>query len=742
MPDLNTDNGDPYGGAPPPPYGGPKGIVVPLQGNPKGQPKPKTSSAGAPDPFADLATDYVPPTAAGAGAAAGGDPWAALSTDYEPAAPQRQVGTGEALVRGGIDAATFGLEPTLTGLSQAGTAGMTQEQKDAVTPPGVASEAPGMEAIGEGLARAFGSHPDQAARDAFERGRQESLNNKQLAQEQDPWAFFGGQIAGSALTPAFGMAAPGNLSARIVRGMIGGGIGAGGYSAGTATSEGKTAPEIAQAGAVGSLEGVGFGGLTAGLLGPRAAKIPTTPGERAAATAESLGAPLPRGVASDSPMVQGTTAKLQSVPFAGENITKRVKATQNAAGEAVGDVANTMTGGINDRAASDVIVRPGMQAVIDDNKASIDKAYDGVRSSIDRNAAFTMPRTAATLDAIAAARKAAGKSNPEEGLDQFRNVSRGATFEGAHRARTDARAAGNPLVPHPGYNAADYNRLTGAMTADIRNMVGAAAQRKGNNPQQALAAFDKAEKEFGPLKEQNEMLERLVNAKGEGSIAKLLGSAKEKGGDVRLLAQLRNKMPGPEFQQIGGMLLNELGANESRAGGSEFSLSKFVTNWNKLSDRGKAVLFDPAHLRNIEDIVGMGEHIKGALEKTNTSKTGDMLVLYELVQTGVESAIAIGAGVMSPMAGMTAAAGFAGANLFTRYLASPKNAASMAAWTRAYRAFATQPTPARIGVLTVATRNMANTLGLDPAKTAGALQSHIQGMITGRSEDQGADQNQ
>jgi hypothetical protein len=434
---------------------------------------------------------------------------------------------------------------------------------------------------------------------------------------------------------------------------------------------------------------------------------------------------------------------LQSVPAGGEKISQRVKATETAAGEHIGDIASTMTGGIGDRAAADVVVRGGLQQAIEDNRGAIDAAYNNVRGRIDQNARFTMPRTDATLNRIMADRRAAGWTNPAEGLEQFRNVAGGATFNGAHRARVDARNAGNGLVPHPGYNAADYNRLTRAMTADLRQIVQSAAARISSNAQAirspgalraraaALAAFDDAERQFGRLSEQNDALHRLVNAKGEGAIGTLLGTAKEKGGNVRLLAQLRHSMPQAEFEQIGGMLLGELGQRQATG---EFSLAQFVTNWNKVSDRAKAVLFDPAHLRNIEDIVGMGEHIKGALSETNVSKTSNALILYELAHALVEGAVGLHAGVVSPGQAAAGVAGVTAPMILARWLASPAKAASMAAWSRAYNGFQQGPTPARRAVFNIATRNLANNLGLDPAVVIRQIEGTTQGLLTGRAQ--------
>jgi hypothetical protein len=249
--------------------------------------------------------------------------------------------------------------------------------------------------------------------------------------------------------------------------------------------------------------------------------------------------------------------------------------------------------------------------------------------------------------------------------------------------------------------------VTRAMTADIRDMVQSGARYKGRDARGALIEFDAAEREFGRLAEQNDRLHGLLNSRGEGAIATLLGATKEKGDDIRLLAQLRHSMSPQEFEVIGGTLLHELGMTTG-----DFSLARFVTNWKKTSDRAKRVLFSPQHLANINAIA------ERSLKFSNTSHTASTFVLYELIRDSVEGAIAVGAGFVDPWAAASTAASFGVANAFTRFLASPARASSMAAWTRAYQAAQRQPTAARVAAFKIATRNLANTLGLDPARGA------------------------
>jgi hypothetical protein len=617
---------------------------------------------------------------------------AGWSTKYAEKPPEEEpvpeVGTGEAAGRGALNALTFGAAPALSGMAQAGGEGTHPAAYD----------------IYKTIANAVSSHPDPNVTAAYERGRQAALRDQEAAQEQHPWAYFGGQLAGSLATPGLGAMRAGSMLGRAGAGVLAGGIGGGLYGAGTALGEGQDLSGIGRQALTGAALGAPLGGVLGAAVGPRLID-PNSPGQMAAATAERLGAPLPRGLTSDNPMVTGLTAKLRSVPFAGEKIGARVGETAEAASEHLGDVASNMTGGVEDRATADAIVRPALQSVVDRNKQDINNAYDNLRGLIDLNQHYTMPNTQAELGKVMADRTAAGWDKPEQGLDQFYNLVNGATFNGAHRARVDARGAGNVLVPHPGYNKADYNRLTRAMTKDLRHIVYSAALDPAKRGE-AVRAFDAAERQFGQRAEQNDALHKLVNKPGEAAIASLLKAGKEKGGNVALINQLKNSMGqgSPDFQIIGGTLLHELGHNPSTG---QFSLAKFMTEWSKVSDKAKQALFEPDHLKDINEIAGLGKHIKGALKETNTSHTANALLLMEIIEKAAE----LGGGLLSGHLGIgaaTAAGSTVGSWLLTHYLASPAKAKAMSAWMRAYRSYM----PARRTAFALATRNLGNAIGV------------------------------
>lgn len=643
----------------------------------------------------------------------GGDPWAAAGFTSEAPAPAAPVSTGHAMVRGAEQGLTFGLGPAIEGAAEA--SGMRDFHLDTVPYANLIPPVVGAAKLALGVGGA-------ETRAAYERGRSQSQADLEASREQHPWATTGGELAGSALIPIPGGMA-GSLAARTARGAVTGALNAGAYGAGSAISEGKDVPDVVRAAARSAAVGAPLGGTLGAVLG-RAARTGQTAGERAARTAEDLGAPLPRGLASNNPAINASAAAVRSTPWFGARMGGAVNRIQEAAGQSIDDIVGHMAGPATDRAAAGAIIRPGLQGVIDRNRQTIDSGYNSLRGQL-QGRTYTMPALQTALNAVVASRRAARRPNPEQGLEQFRNlVDQGATFNGAHRARVDARDAGNVLAPHPGYNAGDFNRLTRAITTDLRQMVQADAAR---SPRQALNAFDRAEQQFGQLSEHNNRLHQLVNSQGEGAVATLLGAARGKGGDLRLLAQLRNSMTPAEFHTIGGVLLHELGQRQG-----EFSLNTFASNWEKVSDGARRVLFSPTHLQHIEDIVNLRRQIGSALRDTNTSHTSNTIILFDLARDAAMLAVGIGTGHVTAGAAATGGLAAAPAILFAHWLSSPSQAAAMSTWSRAFQAVTLSQTPARIAAFRLATRNLSTNLGIPVEKIAKA----ITGPGAGRADEQ------
>jgi hypothetical protein len=271
----------------------------------------------------------------------------------------------------------------------------------------------------------------------------------------------------------------------------------------------------------------------------------------------------------------------------------------------------------------------------------------------------------------------------------------------------------------------DFDLLLQAMTGDIHRNVQRAAAVNLQSPQRALAAFLRAEQTHGAMKDVNLELQELIDQRGQGAVNTILRATKEKTGDLGLLARLRASLPPQAWDRISGQVLHELGTGGP---GGEFQFGRFVSNWRRdTANPVKALLFrDPQHRQTVEDIVNLASHITGALRQENVSRTAAGLLVYEVLtnigELGYETATT---GDISY--GGHAAVSLAPAAALAWVLGNSARASSLARFMRSYNAARVQPTPGRIAGFKLATRNMANTLGLDPARLWGRVETTISG---------------
>jgi hypothetical protein len=607
-----------------------------------------------------------------------------------PPPPKRTISGGEAFGRGAIDSATFGTAPVISGLSAAGSTG---EQLPMV------GEFPGLEIVAQGAQRL--TRGDEAARQRYEEERADMAARRAASFEQHPYATMGGELAGGVVTPGFGAMSAGTLPARVGAGVAAGAIGGGLYGGGSAVGEGGGAPEAFRGAATGAAFGAPTGGLLHGLLGPRIPGPATTPMQRAAQTAAEIvpGGGLPQGLTSPIPGVKEATSSLAGFPaLGGTRISNRVREVQEAAGQRVGAIASEMTAGERGHDLADQAVRVGLASAVKRNKEVIDTFYDALHAKMPRETPIDIPALRTAVGNVITRRAAKRETNPEAGLDQVLNAIRHPepiSFEGARGLRQDVREAGD-FGEHPGLNATDWNNMTAALTADMRR----AAYQHG-----AGKEFDQAEERFKIIAEHNRQLGKVLRGPGETAISKLTNAAQEESGNARMLQGLRHSMPAEQFQRIGGTILHELG-------GAEFSLANFVRGWNKLSLAAKQALFSPQHLKNIDDIVNMGQQTKQALATASKSHTPQVIILWEMARDAVELGVGIGAGVVNPAYGAAAAVGFGAGHVLTRWLSNPSQAAAMRAWAAGYQAVQQRATPVRRATFNFASRRLAHELDI------------------------------
>jgi hypothetical protein len=219
---------------------------------------------------------YAPSTPTNAPVGVTATPWSDLSdwtpSSTTPSGPPRDVGTGEAVARGALNAVTFGAAPAIAGLAAAGNATESDPAlataAQQATPAGRTGPLPVLSPV-VGAVRMLSDwangHDDPAVREAYQRGRDSAAQDEQLAQEQHPVPFLLGQLGGAIAGPGFGAVRGTTTLGRIGYGALAGGVGGGLYAGGSDIGAGTPPQQIPVDVAKGAATGAAFGGGGAGL---------------------------------------------------------------------------------------------------------------------------------------------------------------------------------------------------------------------------------------------------------------------------------------------------------------------------------------------------------------------------------------------------------------------------------------------------------------------------------------------
>lgn len=187
---------------------------------------------------------------------------------------------------------------------------------------------------------------------------------------------------------------------------------------------------------------------------------------------------------------------------------------------------------------------------------------------------------------------------------------------------TVGEIVGQPSLASDGAEKTALRGFYGALSEDMR----ATAEAEGPK---ALAAFNRANNYWRAREARIEnvvtpILGKDLNKTPEAAFRQIESWAADKGSFVRTAQALRT-MPQEEADSVRATIFSKLGnvsAGRNNAAGDVFSPSDFLTQWNKLPERTKNVLFPgKEYQKDIGDILAIAEAQKGATQFANTSNT-------------------------------------------------------------------------------------------------------------------------
>lgn len=446
---------------------------------------------------------------------------------------------------------------------------------------------------------------------------------------------------------------------------------------------------------------------TGRLLGTGMAASPLEVSKAAPAAisaAERIGVDIPKGIATDSPLTAFTAQVAARAPGGGplmkaiEDSRDALKGAVATAADKAGGVTDPAMAGDNYAKAIETDFRPTV-------KKGVSAAYDNLSQLMDPNELTPLDETKKVTASIVNRRAESFIDGQGKAVDTVAEATRqpdGLTFDGIKGLRTHIGEMLDGGVFPEGMSEHELRGIYGGLSKDLQ-----AAALNAGGPR-AVAGLERANELNKQVSDWKEGIKKVLgpdSRSGEGVAGAIIRAASNgPSADLETLAKARSAVPKEVWQDIASTAIGKLGTGRN----GEWTPAAFATDFRKLSDRGKALLFRSVGsgdvLPFLNDIAEVSQKFVDRGKLANTSGTAGHNALYA---TG--GAVLSGLAHGSFVEPLTAIGGIAGINGVARLLARPATAASVARWSRIYNTFATSNAPtARVG-LEMASRNLANT---------------------------------
>lgn len=434
---------------------------------------------------------------------------------------------------------------------------------------------------------------------------------------------------------------------------------------GSPTNERKLARDLMMMGEVAApeLAGVSGGTLAAGRVAGAARdlnKVPT-PRQEIARAADDLGITPSLGAVGKT---HGQiAASLEKVPGVG-------KVLERDANRFVDDVETAFTavrrgvGEAKDATGAGEALQGGVGKFVKRFEETSANLYDRVDQFIPADMRVDATNTVGLVQELTAEFADKPALMQQLGLNKFAKLSgdieNGLSWKAIKDLRSSiGRAIGSNSGPLEGLDKAQLRQMYGKLTADME----AAATQAGPK---AKAAWDRANTYYAKGAERIQgALDKTIKADSpERAFEAFTNMAKadRASSDVRRMRVIKKSMPKEDWNTVSASIVDRLGkapSGQQNAAGDVFSPSKFLTEWNKMSDEAKSILLEPGARNQLDKLAKVSEGVKKANAERNFSNTGT-----------VETWLAIVFGVGANLPATAAAVGTA--NLSARAMTSQR----------------------------------------------------------------------
>lgn len=453
-------------------------------------------------------------------------------------------------------------------------------------------------------------------------------------------------------------------------------------------------------------------------------------GERLANIGSGGAVSIPRAVASDNMAVQRIGTTVSNIPVVGNPLVKAYDATVRGLGEKVADIASIYGSG-SKMAAGEAASGGIVDWITKTSKNNANKLYEKVDELVDHEKLVPPRFTKQVINKLTSeeVKKLPRDKSLQTIIDVFQANNRGLKYDDIKKVRTFVGELIERGIVPEGMSQGTLKQLYSGLTQDLKNTV-----RVAGGPQ-AEAAFNRANRYYDLASERRASLLKIVGKEGDAPAEQVFDrivamASNSSRADINRLAQARKAMGAENWNELASGIIAQMGRAEDAAGNVVFSGQKFLAAYqDKLSPSGRALLFRSAGKESVapylDDIATISKRFRQLQRFANPSGTGQTVAgTVGLAGVWAEPLTAIGMAI--------------GTSALARVLAAPVTAAPAAHWARKYELALRAPTPANVAQLTIASRNLANTISAEIGVNVSAQDflRAIQGGMKPRADDE------
>ena len=419
--------------------------------------------------------------------------------------------------------------------------------------------------------------------------------------------------------------------------------------------------------------------------------------------------PVPQNMVTDSAVAHGAANFSQALPAGSIPFDRAAGKFEGGIEQAADSAAKMNSGGVAHGAESAGETAEGAITNYAKPKTGVlaqrvSKAYDAVDAHVPAGATHDLTNTRAVAQDIQsrfeATRGESGTNKIDPTINEVLSAAtdpKGITYQGLKdlRTRVGEMLEGGTKLTETGISDKQLRGLYKGMTDDMRGLVSKHGGPRG------LQLWERANTYADRAFKRREELAGILgtNRSDEGIFGSLMTKAGSgKTADAKTLALARKSMPPDEWAEVASAAVGRLGKTVVKGQGEVFNPGKFVQDYDKLSDRGKAILF------------GENQRLRKALDSISELARSDTPVKHAggLAHL-ITGALAVGHGATAGLTGLVhLGAAILGNNVLGRMLSKPATAESVAKWMQGYKVMTLKPTQGNVTVFSRLSQALSN----------------------------------